>query len=55
MIKTRDENDKNKPVGALKIAEDAIVVDTTYLTIEQVKEKIKEIILENMKNNKFET
>ena len=55
MIKTRDENDKNKPVGALKIAEDAIVVDTTYLTIEQVKEKIKEIILENIKNNKFET
>lgn len=55
MIKTRDENDKNKPVGALKIAGDAIVVDTTYLTIEQVKEKIKEIILENMKNNKFET
>lgn len=48
MIKVRDENDKNKPVGALKIAEDAIVVDTTFLTIEQAKEKVKEIILSSM-------
>ncbi len=44
-IQTRDYNDMHKPVGALKIAEDAIVVDTTYLTVEQVKEKVKEIIL----------
>lgn len=36
----------HKPVGALKIAEDAIVVDTTHLSIGQVKEKVKEIILE---------
>ena len=43
-IRTRDKNDKEKEVGALKIAEDAIYVDTTDLSIEEVKEKIKEII-----------
>lgn len=46
-VKKRDYNDMHKPVGALKIAEDAIVVDTTKMTIEEVKEKVKEIILEN--------
>lgn len=37
-------NDSNKEIGSLKIAEDAIVIDTTYLTIEQVKEKVADII-----------
>lgn len=36
----RDENDKNKPFGALKIADDAIYIDTTSLTIEEVVDKI---------------
>lgn len=45
-IKTRDYNDMNKAVGALKIAKDAIVIDTTKLNIEQVKEQVKEIILD---------
>ena len=44
-VKKRDYNDMHKKVGALKIAEDAIVVDTTKMTIEEVKEKVKEIIL----------
>jgi len=44
-VKKRDYNDMNKPVGALKIAEDAIIVDTTKMTIEEVKEEIKKIIL----------
>ena len=48
-IQARDKNDKEKEVGALKIAEDAIVVDTTKMTIEEVKEKVKEIILERRK------
>ena len=48
-IKERDENDKNKKVGALKIAKDAIIVDTTKLNIEQVKEKVKKIIAEKLK------
>ncbi len=32
----RDEIDKNKAEGSLKIAKDAQYIDTTYLTIEQV-------------------
>lgn len=50
-IKKRDENDKAKEIGALKKAEDSIVVDTTSLTIEQVVEKIIEII--KNKNSKL--
>ena len=45
-IQIRDKNDKEKEIGALKIAEDAIYVDTTSLCIEEVKEKIKQIIEE---------
>lgn len=44
-IKARDKNDKEKEVGALKIAEDAIYLDTTNLSIEEVKEKVKEKII----------
>ena len=43
-IRKRDENDKAKEIGALKKAEDSIVVDTTSLTREQVVEEIIEII-----------
>lgn len=51
-IKIRDKNDKEKEIGALKIAEDAVVIDTTNLTINQVKNKIKKIILEKQKQIK---
>ena len=43
-IRLRDENDKKKEVGALKIAEDSIVVDTTNLSIDEVVDKIIQII-----------
>ena len=43
-VKMRDYNDMHKKVGALKKADDAIVVDSTNLTIDDVVEKIKEII-----------
>ncbi len=43
-IQARDKNDKEKEVGALKIAEDAIYLDTTGLSIEEVKDKILNII-----------
>lgn len=39
-IRKRDEMDKNKPVGSLKIAGDAVYLDTSYLTIDQVCEKV---------------
>ena len=50
-IKNRDYNDRNKPIGALKQAEDAILVDTTGMSLEEnirrVEELVKERILEN--------
>lgn len=45
-IKMRDKQDKEKEIGALKIADDAIVIDTTNLSIEEVANKIEEIIEE---------
>ena len=45
-IQIRDKNDKEKEIGALKIAEDAIYVDTTFLSVEEEKEKVKQIIEE---------
>ena len=50
-IQIRDKNDKEKEVGALKIAEDAIYLDTTNLSIEEVKNKVKEIILSKKHTN----
>ena len=47
-ITERDNIDMNKPVGALKIADDAIVIDSSNLTIDEVYEKIHEIILEKI-------
>ena len=46
-IKSRDENDKHKEMGALKIAEDAIVIDNTHLNIEETFEVFKKLIEEN--------
>ena len=43
-IKWRDHNDKNKEIGSLKIADDAVVIDTTNLSIEEVKEKVENLI-----------
>ena len=42
----RDRQDKAKKIGALKIAEDAIVIDTSNLAIEEVAKKVKEVIKE---------
>lgn len=39
-VVVRDESDMNRPVGALKVADDAIVVDTTDLSIDEVVDKI---------------
>ena len=45
-IKFRDHNDKTSDVAPLKQAEDAIYVDSTYLTIDEVVDKISKIIEE---------
>lgn len=51
-IEQRDYQDSHREVGALKIAEGAVVIDTTNMTIEEVKEKVKTIILEKRRNKK---
>lgn len=43
-IKARDYNDRNKPIGALKQADDAILVDTTGKTIEENIKQVEDII-----------
>lgn len=48
-IKKRDEIDKNKKEGALKIAQDAVYIDTSNLTIDNVCE----IILAQIHNKGF--
>ena len=45
-IKFRDHNDKTSDVAPLRQAEDAIYVDSTHLSIEEVVEKISGIIQE---------
>lgn len=43
-LKQRDERDINKKFGALKKVEDAIVIDTTHLTINEVFNKISAMV-----------
>ena len=40
-IMARDEQDANRPIAPLKQAEDAVLVDTTYLNLEQSLEALK--------------
>ena len=44
-VKMRDYNDMHKKVGALKKADDAIIIDSTSLTIDQVVENIKKLLI----------
>lgn len=46
-IEMRDKNDKAKEIGALKLAPDSIVVDTTNKTIDEVVQEIINIIKSN--------
>ncbi len=51
-IIARDEIDRNKPVGALIVAPDALYVDTSYLTMEQVCEKVLSAIFARKSDSK---
>ena len=43
----RDKNDSTRAASPLKVADDAIVLDTTNLTLEQVVEESIKIITKN--------
>lgn len=49
-VRMRDYNDMHKEYGALKKTEDSIVIDSTNLTVDEVVDRIKNIIKENSKN-----
>ncbi len=42
----RDKNDMNRPVAPLKKAADAIEIDSTFMTLDEVIEKIYRIVLD---------
>ena len=50
-IETRDKSDENRAVGPLKAAPDAVTVDTTGLTIEQVVERLYRHVEERCPRN----
>jgi cytidylate kinase len=45
-IEERDKSDQDRAVGPLKPAEDAVIIDTTNLTIERVVEKLLSCVKE---------
>lgn len=49
-IKQRDYNDMHRDIAPLKQAEDAVMLDTTGMTIEEVKQKLKALIDETEKS-----
>ncbi|MBR3133304.1 MAG: (d)CMP kinase [Clostridia bacterium] len=44
-INFRDKNDMSKKVGALKKADDAVVIDSSEMSIDEVANKMEEIII----------
>ncbi|MBN2317271.1 MAG: (d)CMP kinase [Sedimentisphaerales bacterium] len=43
-LEERDQSDQNRDVGPLKTADDAIIVDTTHLDIDQVVDKLHGLV-----------
>ena len=43
-LKERDERDRARPISPLRPAEDAVVLDTTGLTIEQVVDRVMNLV-----------
>jgi cytidylate kinase len=51
-ILKRDQSDENRAVGPLKPADDAVIVDTTGLTIDEVVEKLVSVVKEKCSANR---
>ena len=50
-IKVRDYKDSTREISPLKQAQDAILIDTSYLSIDEVVEKISKLIIERLERN----
>ena len=51
-IRKRDKNDMEKEMGALKVAEGAVVIDTTGMSIEEEEDAISKVIDEKMRKDR---
>ena len=51
-IQKRDKNDMEKEMGALKVAEGAVVIDTTGMSIEEEEDAICKVIDEKMRKDR---
>ncbi|WP_315984297.1 (d)CMP kinase [Buchnera aphidicola] len=49
-MKNRDERDQNRLISPLCIAKNAIILDSTYMSLSEVTKKIMECIIEKNKN-----
>jgi len=47
-IIARDYNDKNKEIGSLKMTDESIYIDSTGMSVEEVVDKVVNIIYECM-------
>ena len=47
-LRARDERDRNRADSPLKPAEDAVIVDSTNMTLEQVVARVEEIVAETI-------
>lgn len=50
-IKLRDYKDSTREISPLKQAQDAILIDTSHLTMDEVVEKISKLIIERLERN----
>ena len=50
-ILKRDQSDESRSVGPLKPADDAVIVDTTGLTVDEVVEKLVGVVKEKCSAN----
>ena len=50
-IKVRDYKDSTREISPLKQAQDAILIDTSNLTMDEVVEKISKLIIERLEEN----
>ncbi len=52
-ISERDRTDTERVISPLRQAEDAILIDTTSMSIDEVAEKISRLAEERLKQNEF--
>jgi cytidylate kinase len=50
-LRARDERDRNRADSPLKAAEDAVLVDSTHMTLDQVVARAEEIVTEKLEAN----